>query len=69
MVLAEAIDASHRALNQVPTTRKIEKEIASRLKALPAAFNLPSREEIDDLVLRVKQLNAKVDALNKIKAA
>lgn len=69
MVISDVIDGSKKAFDQVPGKQRIEKEIASRMEALPATLNLPSRKDIDSLVGRVKQLNAKVDALNKAKAA
>jgi len=65
MVMADVIDGGNKALNHVPGKQRLEKEISSRLEALPAVFNLPRREDIDRLVKRVKQLNAKVEALNK----
>jgi polyhydroxyalkanoate synthesis regulator phasin len=68
-VLADVIDGSKKALNQVPGKQRIEKEISSRMEAIPAKFNLPSKKDIDGLVNRVKRLNAKVDALNKTQAA
>jgi polyhydroxyalkanoate synthesis regulator phasin len=69
MVMADVIDGSKKALNQVPGKQRIEKEISSRMEAIPAKFNLPSKKDIDGLVNRVKRLNAKVDALNKTQAA
>lgn len=68
MVMADVLDGSQKALNQVPGKQRLEKEISNRLEALPAVFNLPSREDIDSLVKRVKQLNTKVEALNKADA-
>jgi polyhydroxyalkanoate synthesis regulator phasin len=65
LVIADAIDGSKKALDHVPGKQRIEKEISSRMQAIPAAFNLPSRKDINGLVRRVKQLNAKVDALSK----
>lgn len=69
MVMAGVIDGGNKALNQVPGKQRFEHAISSRLEALPEVFNLPRREDIDSLVGRVKQLNAKVEALNKHGAA
>jgi polyhydroxyalkanoate synthesis regulator phasin len=63
--MADVIDGGKKALDQVPGKQRIEKEIASRMKTMPARFNLPSKKDIDSLVSRVKQLNAKVDALTE----
>jgi len=68
MVMTDVIDGGNKALNHVPGKQRLEKEISSRLETLPAVFNLPRREDIDSLVKRVKQLNTKVEALNKADA-
>jgi polyhydroxyalkanoate synthesis regulator phasin len=65
LVMADVIDGGKKALDQVPGKQRIEKEISSRMKTIPAKFNLPSKKDIDSLVSRVKQLNAKVDALTE----
>ncbi len=65
LVVADVIDGGKKALDQVPGKQRIEKEISSRMKTMPAKFNLPSKKDIDSLVSRVKQLNAKVDALTE----
>lgn len=65
LVIADVVDGSKKALDHVPGKQRIEKEISSRMQAIPAAFNLPSKKDINGLVRRVKQLNAKVDALSK----
>jgi polyhydroxyalkanoate synthesis regulator phasin len=69
LVVADLIDGSKKVLNQVPGKQRIEKEISSRMVAMPAKFNLPSRKDIERLARQVKQLNTKVDALNKAQAA
>lgn len=65
IVMADVLEGGNKALNHVPGKQRLEKEISSRLEALPAVFNLPRREDIVSLVKRVKQLNTKVEALNK----
>lgn len=69
LVVADAIDGSKKVLNQVPGKQRIEKEISSRMVAMPAKFNLPSRKDVERLARQVKRLNTKVDALNKAQAA
>lgn len=68
LVVTDVIDGSKKVLNQVPGKQRIEKAISSRMEAIPAKFNLPSKKDIDSLVNRVKRLNAKIDALNKAQA-
>ena len=69
LVMADFIDGGKKVLAQVPGKQIIEEEISNRMEAIPAKFNLPSRKDIDGLVRRVKDLNAKVDALNKAQSA
>ncbi len=47
----------------------VKKEISSRLQAIPAAFDLPSKKDIDALTRQVKNLNTKVNKLSKTSAA
>ncbi len=69
MVLADVLDGSKKALEQVPGKQRIEEEIASRLQAIPAAFDLPRKEDIDALTRQVKSLNTTVNKLSKTSAA
>ncbi len=69
MVIADVIDTSKKALDQVPGRQRIEKGISSRLQAIPAAFDLPSKKDIDALTRQVKNLNTKVNKLSKTSAA
>ena len=69
MVIADVIDGSKKALDQVPGKQRIEKEITSRLQAIPAAFDLPSKKDIDALKRQIKTLNTKVNKLSKTSAA
>ena len=68
MVIADVIDGSKKALDQVPGKQRIEKEITSRLQAIPAAFDLPSKKDIDALKRQIKTLNTKVNKLSKTSA-
>ena len=69
MVIADVIDGGKKALDQVPGKQRIEKEISSRMQAIPAAFDLPSKKDIDALTRQVKNLNTKVNKLSKASAA
>ncbi len=68
-VISDVLDGSKKIIGHVTGKQMIEEEISSRMAAIPAKFNLPTRKDIDDLVRRVKHLNAKVDALNKAQSA
>lgn len=68
-VISDVIDGSKKILGHVAGKQMIEEEISSRMAAISAKFNLPTRKDIDDLVRRVKHLNAKVDALIKAQSA
>lgn len=65
LLMSDAIEGSKKAIDQVPGKQRMEKEISSRIEAIPGKLNLPSKKDIDSLVNRVKRLNTKVDALNK----
>ena len=69
MVIDEVIDSGNKALNRVSVKQRIEKEISSRMETIPAKFNLPSKQDVDGLVRRVKELNTKVTALSKTQVA
>ena len=69
MVIADVIDGGKKALDQVPGKQRIEKEISSRMQAIPAAFDLPSKKDIDALTRQIKNLNTKVNKLSKTSAA
>jgi hypothetical protein len=69
MVIADVIDGSKKALDQVPGKQRLEKEISSRMQAIPAAFDLPSKKDIKALKRQVKTLNTKVNKLSKTSAA
>lgn len=69
LVWVDVINGSKKALDQVPGKRLIEKELSSRVEAIPAKFNLPSRKDIERLARQVKTLDTKVNKLSKAQAA
>ena len=69
LVVDEVVTGGKQALDKVPGKLKIEKEVRSRIRTLPAQFNLPSKKDIDGLARRVGTLNKKVDALHRAVAA
>ena len=69
LVVDEVVTGGRQALNKVPGKQKIEKAVLSRIRTLPAQFNLPSKKDIDGLARRVSTLNKKVDALHRVVAA
>jgi polyhydroxyalkanoate synthesis regulator phasin len=68
IVMADVIDGGRKSLDHMSGLQKIEKEISSRIESIPAAFNLPSRKEIERLARQVKNLNTKVNKLSKAQA-
>ncbi len=69
LVVDEAVAGGRQALDKVPGRQKIEKEVRSRIQALPTQFNLPSKKDIDGLARRVSRLSKKVDELHREVAA
>jgi len=69
LVVDEVITGGREVLDRVPGRQKIEKAVRSRIRTLPAQFNLPSKKDIDGLARRVGTLNKKVDALHRAVAA
>ena len=68
LVVADVIDDGKKALDQLPGKQRIEKEISSRMKTMPAKFNLPSKKDIERLALQVEHLSTKVNKLSKTPA-
>ena len=69
LVIKDAMDSGSKALDRVPGKQRVEKELSSRMKSIPGKLNLPSKQDVDGLVRRVKELNTKVAALNKAQVA
>ena len=69
LVVDEVVSGSRQALDRIPGKQRIEKKVRSRIRTLPAQFNLPSKKDIDGLARRVGTLNKKVDALHRAVAA
>jgi polyhydroxyalkanoate synthesis regulator phasin len=68
-VAEEILEGSRRALDRNPVKKRVAKEIQSRMKAIPAQLNLPSRKDVDHLATSVKELSAKIDTLSRQWAA
>ncbi len=69
LVIEDVIASGNKVLDRVSVKQRVEKEISSRVEAIPAKLNLPSKKDIDGLVRRVKELNTKVAALNRTQMA
>lgn len=65
MVMDDILNGSKKALDKVPGKRRIEKELMTRVEAIPGKLNLPSKRDIEHLARQVKALNTKVNKLIK----
>jgi len=68
LVMADVMDSGKKVLERVPGKQWIEREISRQLEAMPAKFNLPSKNDIDDLALQVRNLGTKVNKLSKTRS-
>jgi hypothetical protein len=69
LVVDDVVSGGRQTLDKIPGKKKIEKEVRSRIRKLPAQFNLPSKKDIDGLARRVNNLNKKVEELHRAVAA
>ena len=69
LAVDEVVTGGKHTLDKITGKLKIEKEVRSRIRTLPAQFNLPSKRDINGLARRVNRLNKKVDALHRAVAA
>ena len=60
---------SARQFDRIPGKKNMQKNIRERMASVPAQFNLPSKEDMENLMNGLKQLTAKVETLNQEQAA
>jgi hypothetical protein len=65
MVLEDIVALGKKNIEKFPMKKNIEKKISAGFNAIPGKLNLPSKEEIDNLVSGIDGVNKKVDALSK----
>ncbi len=65
LLVKEFKEMGKKQLDKIPMKKTIEKKITSSINCIPSKLNLPSKEEIDNLVAGIDGVNKKVDALNK----
>lgn len=65
LIVEDFIAMGKKNLDKLPLKKTIEKKISAGINAIPSKLNLPSKEEIENLVIGIDGVNKKVDALNK----
>lgn len=65
MIFDDVIEMGKKNIDKLPLKKSIEKKISAGIDSIPSKLNLPSKEEIDNLVAGVDGVNKKVDALNR----
>ncbi len=54
-----------KQLDRIPMKKTIEKKLSKGIDSIPSKLNLPSKDEIDNLVAGIDGVNKKGDAMNK----
>ncbi|MBU2452420.1 MAG: phasin family protein, partial [Proteobacteria bacterium] len=65
LIIENILEMGKKNLDKLPMKKTIEKKISSGIESIPSRLNLPSRDEIDNLVIGIDGVNKKVDELNK----
>ncbi len=65
LIIEDILALGKKSLDKMPMKKTIEKKISHGIDAIPSKLNIPSKEEIDNLVTGIDGVNKKVDALNK----
>lgn len=65
LIIEDILALGKKNLDKMPMKKRIEKKISHGIDAIPSKLNIPSKEEIDNLVAGIDGVNKKVDALNK----
>ena len=65
LIIEDILALGKKRLDKLPMKKTIEKKISHGIDSIPTKLNLPSKEEIDNLVTGIDGVNKKVDALNK----
>ena len=65
LIIEDVVALGKKKLDKMPLKKTIEKKISDGIDSIPAKFNLPSKEEIDNLVTEIEDVDKKINALNK----
>lgn len=65
LVVEDFIEMGKKNLDKLPMKKTLEEKINAGIDSIPSKLNLPSKEEIENLVVGIDGVNKKVDALNK----
>lgn len=65
LIVEDFIALGKKNLDKLPLKKTIENKISAGIGSIPSKLNLPSKDEIDNLVAGIDGVNKKVDALNK----
>jgi len=65
IIVEEAMAMGKKKLDRIPFKKDLEEKFSKSMTFIPSKLNLPSREEIDNLVSGIDGVNKKVDALSK----
>jgi len=65
LIVEDIVALGKKRLDKMPMRKTIEKKISHGIDAIPSKLNIPSKEEIDNLVKGIDGVSKKVDALNK----
>jgi hypothetical protein len=65
LILEDIFALGKKNMGKISMKKTIEKKISHGIDSIHSRLNLPSKEEIDNLVTGIDGVNKKVDALNK----
>jgi len=65
LIVEDFIAMGKKNLDKLPIKKTIEKKISDSINAIPSKLNLPSKDEIENLVVGIDGVNKKVDDLHK----
>jgi len=65
LIIDDIVALGKKNLDKLPMKKAIETQISHGIDAIPSKLNIPSKEEIDNLLTGIDGVNEKVDALNK----
>ena len=65
LIVEDIVALGKKSLDKMPLKKNIEKKISHGIDAIPSKLNIPSKEEIDNLLTSIDGVSKKVDALNK----
>ncbi len=65
LIVEDFIALGKKNLDKLPMKKTIQKKFSAGIDAIPSKLNLPSKQEIENLVIGIDGVNKKVDALSK----